>query len=402
MYRMGEAEIRRIRRLIESGRIFRYGSGGECDRFEGAWAARLGVPYARMTRSGTSALYTALVGLGVGPGDQVVVPAYTYMATALSVLSAGAIPVIADVDESLTLSATDLERRLTRHTRAVIPVHMVGLPCDMDGIMKVARRHDLLVLEDACQAVGGGYRGTPLGAIGHAGAFSFNFFKNITSGEGGAFATRSKAVYDRGSVAVDCCAFYWDPDEEAARRSPVPGGPAVRRTQLPSIRVRGSHPQRPARPARPDAREDAGTEEGPHRGRGGRRADPRSATTASTTSAAPMPASSSTGRSGRGPSRRSSAAGGWAASSPWTLAATSTPAGSRSCGSRGRTTRPWTPSKIAANRKCRVTYTDDMCSRSLDILGRAVLVPLPSRRPQTPRSGHDQGGGGRGMTGSSA
>ncbi|MDE0989676.1 MAG: aminotransferase class I/II-fold pyridoxal phosphate-dependent enzyme [Pseudomonadales bacterium] len=210
MYRIGDAEIRRIQRLIESGRMFRYGSGGECAKFEADFSAHVGVKYTRMASSGTAALHTALVGLGIGPGDQVIVPAYTYVAVALAVLAAGAIPVIADVDESLTLSAKDLERRLTKHTRAVIPVHMVGLPCDMAGIMKVARKHKLKVLEDACLAVGGGYRGKKLGSIGHAGAFSFNVFKNITCGEGGAFVTRSKAVYDRGSVAVDCCAVYWE------------------------------------------------------------------------------------------------------------------------------------------------------------------------------------------------
>ena len=214
MYRIGEAEVARVRKLIESGRMFRYGKGGECDRFERDWGKHVGVPHVRMTRSGTGALYTALVGLGVGPGDQVVVPSYTYMATALAVVGAGAIPVIADVDESLTLSAKDLERRITPHTRAVIPVHMVGLPCDMKGIMRVARRHKLLVLEDACQAVGGGYAGKKLGAIGHAGAFSFNFFKNITCGEGGAVVSKSRAVFDRASVAIDCCSYYWNPEEQ--------------------------------------------------------------------------------------------------------------------------------------------------------------------------------------------
>jgi len=214
MYRIGEPEIKRLRRLFESGKIFRYGHGGECDRFEKNWAQHTGVKYCRMTRSGTSALYTALVGLGVGPGDQVIVPAYTYMATALAVLSTGAIPVVADVDESLTLSPKDVERRITKHTRAVIPVHMVGLPCNMKRIMKIARKHKLLVLEDACQAVGGGYEGKMLGGIGHAGGFSFNFYKNITSGEGGAFVTDSQGVHERGSVAVDCCSFYWNPEEK--------------------------------------------------------------------------------------------------------------------------------------------------------------------------------------------
>lgn len=212
MYRIGEREIERLRRVFESGKIFRY-DHGECDRFERDWARHTGTKYCRMTRSGTSALYTALVGLGVGPGDQVIVPSYTYMATALAVLSAGAIPVVADVDESLTLSPVDVERRITEYTRAVIPVHMVGLPCDMKRIMKLARRHKLLVLEDACQAVGGGYEGKALGGIGDAGGFSFNFFKNMTCGEGGAFVTSDELVLQRGSVAVDCCSFYWNPEE---------------------------------------------------------------------------------------------------------------------------------------------------------------------------------------------
>lgn len=213
MYRIGQAEIKRLQRLFDSGAIFRYG-GGECDRFERNWARYVGVEHCRMTRSGTSALYAALVGLGVGPGDQVIVPAYTYMATALAVLGAGAIPVIADVDTSLTLCPKDLKRRITKHTKAIIPVHMVGLPCDMKKIAKIARKRDLLVLEDACQAVGGGYEGRMLGSWGHAGAFSFNFFKNMTCGEGGAFVTSAEAVHQRGSVAVDCCSFYWNPDEE--------------------------------------------------------------------------------------------------------------------------------------------------------------------------------------------
>ena len=214
MYRIGQAEIKQLQQLFDSGAIFRYGSGGECDRFERNWARYVGVEHCRMTRSGTSALYAALVGLGVGPGDQVIVPAYTYMATALAVLGAGAIPVIADVDDSLTLCPKDLKRRITKHTRAIIPVHMVGLPCNMKRITKIARKRGLLVLEDACQAVGGGYEGRMLGSWGHAGAFSFNFFKNMTCGEGGAFVTNDEAVHQRGSVAVDCCSFYWNPDEE--------------------------------------------------------------------------------------------------------------------------------------------------------------------------------------------
>ena len=212
MYRMGEAEIKRIRELIQAGTMYRY-RGKECSRFEASWGRHLGLQHVRMTNSGTSALYTGLVGLGIGPGDQVIVPAYTYMATALAVLSTGAIPVVADVDESLTLSPKDLERRITKHTRAVIPVHMAGLPCNMKKIMRIARKHKLLVMEDACQAVGGGYEGKMLGAIGHAGGFSFNFYKNMSCGEGGAFVTDSPETFERGSVAVDCCQYYWNREE---------------------------------------------------------------------------------------------------------------------------------------------------------------------------------------------
>ena len=213
MYRIGEAEIKRLRKVIESGQMFRYG-GSECQSFETGWAKHLGVKYARMTSSGTTSIYAALVGLGVGPGDQVIVPSYTYMATALAVLSAGAIPVVADVDTSLTLSPKDLERRITQYTRAIVPVHMSGLPCDMQKIMRLARKHELLVVEDACQAVGGGYKGKKLGSIGHAGAFSFNFFKNMTCGEGGALVSNDEEAFNRASVAVDCCSYYWNPEEK--------------------------------------------------------------------------------------------------------------------------------------------------------------------------------------------
>ena len=214
MYRIGEAEVRRVRKVIQSGRMFRYSEGGECARFEQDWAKHVGVKHARLTTSGTTALYAALVGLGIGPGCQVIVPSYTYMATALAVLAAGAIPVVADVDESLTLSPKDVERRITPYTKAIIPVHMVGLPCDMDKIMRLARKHQLLVVEDACQAVGGGYKGKKLGRFGHATGFSFNFFKNISAGEGGGFVTNDETAFLRGSVAVDCCAYYWNPDDK--------------------------------------------------------------------------------------------------------------------------------------------------------------------------------------------
>lgn len=213
MYRIGEAEAKRVEKLLESGEMFRYGKAGECDQFEADWGKRLGGVQVRMTTSGTASLYCALVGMKIGPGDSVMVPACTYMATALAVVAAGALPVIVEVDESMTISPEDIEKKIQPHTKAIIPVHMWGLPCDMDAIMEIADRHGILVLEDACQAVGGGYEGKMLGAIGHAGTFSFNYFKNMTSGEGGAFVTRDEAIFNRGSVSTDCCSYYWNPEE---------------------------------------------------------------------------------------------------------------------------------------------------------------------------------------------
>ncbi len=214
MYRIGKLELSRIESLFRSKNIFRYGKGGECDTFEEAWGKRLGVESVRLTTSGTAGLYAALIGMGCGPGDEVIVPSCTYMATALAVLATGALPIIADIDESVTLSVKDVERRISPYTKVIIPVHMWGLACDMDGLMKLANEHKIQVLEDACQSVGGGYKGRMLGSIGHAGAFSFNYFKNMTCGEGGAFVTNSQDIMDRGSVAVDCCSYYWNPDEQ--------------------------------------------------------------------------------------------------------------------------------------------------------------------------------------------
>lgn len=209
MYVAGEPEIEAIAKVIRSGRLFRYMEGSQCARFEKRYAKFLGVEHVHLTSSGTAALTAALTGLGVGPGQEVIVPVHTYMATAVAVLAAGAIPVIVDVDESVTLDPDALADAIGPRTTAVIPVHMWGLPCDMDRIMRVARRHKLRVLEDACQAVGGGYEGRMLGSIGHAGAFSFNYYKNMTCGEGGAVVTNDRAVASRAKCHVDCCGYYW-------------------------------------------------------------------------------------------------------------------------------------------------------------------------------------------------
>lgn len=210
MYRIGQAEIDAVAGVVNSGKVFRYGIGAECNRFEERYAKKLGTRYCAQTASGTNALTAALIGLGIGPGDEVLVPACTYMASAVAVLAVGAIPVVVDIDESLTLSPVAVEQAIGPRTRAVMPVHMWGLACNMKSIMRIARQHKILVIEDACQAVGGGYQGKMLGAIGHVGCFSFNYYKNMSCGEGGAVVTRNKKTMSRVLCATDCCRFYWE------------------------------------------------------------------------------------------------------------------------------------------------------------------------------------------------
>ena len=210
MYIIGKEEIEAVGRVIESQQLFRYSDGGnsETDKFERAWAEKIGTNYALAVTSGTAALIAGLVGLGIGPGDEVIVPAYTFMASASAVLAVGAVPIIVDIDETLTMDPAAFQDAITPNTKAVIPVHINGFPCDMDRIMDVAHHHNLLTLEDTCQADGGDYKGKKLGSIGDAGAFSFNQYKIITCGEGGALVTNSKEVYEQALIHHDSGAAF--------------------------------------------------------------------------------------------------------------------------------------------------------------------------------------------------
>ena len=209
MYQIGQTEIDAVAEVIRSKKLFRYDIGDQCATFEKRWAKYLDVKFAHLCASGTSALTAALSGLRIGPGDEVIVPAHTYMASAAAVLAAGAIPVIAEIDDTITIDPDSIDDLIGPRTRAVIPVHMWGQDCDMDRIMKIARKRKVLVIEDACQAVGGFYEGRACGSIGHAGAFSFNYFKNMTCGEGGAVVTNDPLASQRARCMIDCCGFYW-------------------------------------------------------------------------------------------------------------------------------------------------------------------------------------------------
>jgi dTDP-4-amino-4,6-dideoxygalactose transaminase len=205
MLSLGVREMAAALRVIARGDLNRYHARGvtETQRFETALQDAIGVKHALAINSGTSALICALVGAGIGPGDEVLVPAYTWVATAAAPLAVGAVPVLVEIDSSLTIDPRDIERKITPYTKAIIPVHMLNLVCDMDAIMAIAERHNLVVIEDACQAIGVRYRGRRVGSIGHAGAFSFNQHKNIKSGEGGALLTSDSRVYTRGVMYHD-------------------------------------------------------------------------------------------------------------------------------------------------------------------------------------------------------
>jgi len=209
MYEIGNEEAQAIKNIISKGKLFRYLDNSECELFEKNYAKYLSIKHTALSSSGTTALTAALVGLKIGPGDEVLVPAHTYMATAMSVLSVGAIPVIVDIDETLTIDPEALEDACGPLTRAAIVVHMWGTTCNMNAIMKIAKKKKLFIIEDVCQAVGGGYEKKMLGTIGHVGAFSFNYYKNMTSGEGGAVVSNNKQIIERAKCAIDPCHFYW-------------------------------------------------------------------------------------------------------------------------------------------------------------------------------------------------
>ncbi len=173
-----------VRETLTSTRL---SEGARVKAFEAELTARLGLARPAAVNSGTSALHLSLVVAGVGPGDEVIVPAQTFIATALVVLQCGAKLVFADIDPTTgNLDPADLARRVTAQTRAVIPVHWAGLPCDMDEITAVAAAHRLAVVEDAAHALGATYRGRPVGALSRFTAFSFQAIKHLTTGDGGA------------------------------------------------------------------------------------------------------------------------------------------------------------------------------------------------------------------------
>jgi dTDP-4-amino-4,6-dideoxygalactose transaminase len=201
-YWIGMEEMEAVMEVMRSGHLFRYGSENDpkflhkTSTLEKEFAAYCEVPFALATSSGTSSLVCSLIALGLKPGDEIIVPAYTFVATYTSCIFAGLVPVLAEIDESLTLDPEDIEHRITRRTKAIMPVHMLGNPCDMDRIMAIAKKHNLFVIEDCCQAAGASYKGRKVGSIGNMGAFSLNVFKTINSWDGGLVVTSDPKLYE--------------------------------------------------------------------------------------------------------------------------------------------------------------------------------------------------------------
>lgn len=210
------ADYEAVRRVLDRGVLS--GSGApEVTALEAEWASFVGARFCLATNSGTAALHIALAAAGVGPGDEVILPALSFIATAQAVLHQGATPVFVDIDPATyTLNPRRLEAAITPGTKAVVPVHLHGLPADMDAIGEIARKHGLAVIEDAAQAHGAFYRGRRVGSLGVMAAFSLNSTKNLPAGEGGLFVTDSLELLRRAEVVrFDGIEpgpdFRWDP-----------------------------------------------------------------------------------------------------------------------------------------------------------------------------------------------
>ncbi|MCE5198737.1 DegT/DnrJ/EryC1/StrS family aminotransferase [bacterium] len=218
---IGEEERQQLNEVIDRKYLFRYYGPedypSKVREFEEKFAARMGAKNCLAVTNCTSALISALVACGVGPGDEVIVNGYTFFASCASIVAAKAIPVICEINESMTMDPDDLEQKITPQTKAVICVHMRGAPCDMDRIVAICKKHNLKLIEDVAQACGGSYKGKALGTFGDVGCFSFQYPKIITAGEGGACITDDDLLYDR-LMGYHDTAACWRPDRFGGER----------------------------------------------------------------------------------------------------------------------------------------------------------------------------------------
>ncbi len=225
VFNVSEETQKKIRKLLDAetnppdaGNFFRYyNPRSKVVKFEQMVREKIGSKYVLAVNSGTSSLVAAMVAAGVGPGDEVIIPAYTFFASASAVVVAKGVPVITDIDETLTLDPAAIEKNITRKTKAILPVHMLGLPSKMDEICKLAAKYNLKVIEDTAQAFGGKYKGKYLGTIGDVGCISLDAYKVIGTGEGGLVLTDDEWTYIKAQSYHDAAAC-WRPDRFARER----------------------------------------------------------------------------------------------------------------------------------------------------------------------------------------
>lgn len=194
----GAEEKKEVQDVLDNGVLMRYGFDGNRNghhkalELEKDLAVRMQTKYAQVVSSGTAALTVALASAGIGSGDEVIMPTFTFVASFEAILSVGATPVLCDIDDTLTLNPKAVQAAITSKTKGVMPVHMCGSMADLKALKDICDTNNLLLIEDACQAIGGTYDGKPLGSYGDIGCFSFDYVKTITSGEGGALITNSE------------------------------------------------------------------------------------------------------------------------------------------------------------------------------------------------------------------
>lgn len=201
----GDLERKELNDVLENGVLMRYGFDGmrnghwKAKELESEIESRFDVKHAQLTSSGTTAINVALAVMGIGAGDEVIMPAFTFVASFESIIASGAVPVLVEIDDTLTLDPAAVEKAITPKTKAVMPVHMCGSMADLDPLLAICKKHGLYLLEDACQAFGATYKGKKVGTLGDAGTFSFDFVKTITCGEGGVVMTNN----DEFAIAAD-------------------------------------------------------------------------------------------------------------------------------------------------------------------------------------------------------
>jgi 8-amino-3,8-dideoxy-alpha-D-manno-octulosonate transaminase len=205
----GDEERKEVNEVLQTGILMRYGFDGprkgiwKAKELETAISETFGCRHAQLVSSGTAALTTAMSALGIGYGDEVIMPSFTFVASFEAIVSIGAVPVLVEVDDTLTLDPVAVRAAITPHTKCIMPVHMCGSMADMDALAVICKEHRLILLEDACQSIGGSYKGKMLGTIGDAGTFSFDFVKTMTCAEGGVVMTNREDVFVKSDAYSD-------------------------------------------------------------------------------------------------------------------------------------------------------------------------------------------------------